>query len=142
MTDALDIAMPEKSAIRHAIIAGVLKRHRVTLEELTSRCKLAEAVAARKEAARLLLDAQFTPRRVGEILKRDRSTVEYWFNPISTEKKRERKRVYKILYSLEPDVREVVDQFAQAENVSPQTIVREWIAERARHEAATKARAA
>jgi len=142
MSDNIDIAMPAKAVIRRDIIAGVLKRHRLCSEEFFSRSTMGELVAARREAAALLLQAGFTPGHVAKILKRERTTIAHYFSEAASERKRSRSRVYKILYSLPPDVRSIIEGVAKADQASPHVIIREWISERAQHEAAARARAA
>lgn len=142
MRQSIEVAMPDKAVIRRGIISDVLKLHRLSDEEFFSRSKMAELVAARKDAANRLRKAGFTPGHIAKILRRERTTVVHYFSDGMVEVKRGRGRLYKILYSLPDDVRGTIEELAKAEEASPYTILREWISERARHEAAARARAA
>lgn len=142
MTEVVSVALPGKVRVRHEIITGVLRRHLLSKEEFFGRSQVPEFCAARREAARLLKDADFSNRRIGQILKRDRSTVVFYLSSEMVQRKRIRRRIYKVLESLEPDVREVVSQISEAEQVSPMLLIREWINERARFEAEAMRRTA
>jgi SOS-response transcriptional repressor LexA len=48
----------------------------------------------------------------------------------------------RVLKLLAPDTRSIVESYARAEGASVETIIAEWVGERARHEAEAKARAA
>lgn len=141
----LDMAAPllsGKERIRREILADVLKRHFISKEEFFGRSQRRELCEARQDAAKRLRAANFSNRRIGQILKRDRSTIVYYFNPEMVERKRVRRRIYQVLESLEPEVRQVVGKMAEAEHVSPMLLLREWINERARFELEARARAA
>lgn len=138
----MNLPMPPKSVLRQTIIADIVKHHRLDPDRFFSRSQLPELCAARKDAAHRLREAGFSKRRIGQILKRDRSTITFYFNPQMAERKRSRRRIYQLLESLAPDIRDIVGAISSAEQISPVTIITEWVNERARHEAAAKARAA
>jgi hypothetical protein len=131
----------EKASLRAEIIADVLAKYRLRWEVLAGKTTSHAIRNARHELTVRLYAAGIATSRVAQLLGRAKGTVRGWRNGKLNLKRPER-RVYKILATLPADVREIVEAFAVAEDVSPQTIIRGWIAERARHEAESKARAA
>ena len=134
--------LPTKTAVRKRIIDQVLEDHNITMAELVGRSRIERFVDARRDAAIMLMAAGFKMTRICEIMRRDHTTIHSYFSHTKREKMRARKRGQIVLDVLPDDVQGIVAEYAKANDTSPLTTVIEWISERARFEAESRARAA
>ncbi len=134
--------LPLKAAVRKRIVSEVLEDNGISMAELVGRSRIPRIVDARREAAVMLLAEGFSIGRIAKILRRDHATVLYYFSDKKREKMRNRQRGQIVLDVLNADVRAIVAAYAKATDATPLTTVIEWISERARFEAESRARAA
>lgn len=130
--------MPMRARI---IIEAVLLDHRIHAEDFFSLYRDKHLIAARATATQRLFDVGYTATRIGQFLKRNRSTV-LNYQPHHREVKRSRHAAKTIMRHLTPEARRIVVDFAAAEHVKPELLIAEWVNERAHYEADAKARAA
>lgn len=127
---------PTKVVARDEIISSVLAKHRVDPLDFFSTSRDCDLTEARRDAARQLSEAGFTHTRIAKLLRRDRSTIDYYLEQTG------RSRLHAMMEPLPTEVKQTVKAIAEAEGVTVYALIREWISERATYEAQMKARAA
>ncbi|GAC1572995.1 MAG: hypothetical protein NVS3B5_02250 [Sphingomicrobium sp.] len=134
------MAPPLKIIVRDQIIAEVLEKHAINLDDLTGRCRDAYLVEARMDAAHRLRAADFLSTQIGKILKRDHTTILHYLSEDKRTRKIRTLRLSRFKW-MAPDVKDQVIEIAMAEDADPGALVAGWIAERARYEIEARSRA-
>jgi predicted HicB family RNase H-like nuclease len=134
------MSVPDKVRIREEIISDVLKQHGIGRDEFFGKLRTARHVDARRQVAYRLKDAGFSKVRIAEIIKRNHHTVSYYFGDASARKLScsAQRRLFR---RISGDLQHVVARCAEAEGITIETLVAQWVSERAEHEIAAKARA-
>jgi predicted transcriptional regulator len=122
------------------VIKAVLAEHRIHPEDLFGLSREPHLVAARIDAAKQMRALGYSHRKIGEILKRDRTCITHYLDPKIREKKRRRLQQTRLFQGLSADVQSIVEQIAIAEGVSLKSLMAEWVSERALYEAEAKRR--
>lgn len=125
------------------IIKQVLKDHLLGAEDFFSRQRIGCYVAARMDAAKRLQAVGFSVNQIARFMRRNNTTIAYYLYPNIRQNRKDRKAKEwsrkVVLRILEPDVRAIVLEYADAECVNPETIIakrmREWAHETARERA-------
>jgi hypothetical protein len=128
--------------VKVQILGEVMAKHCVTPEELVGDSRMADVLAARRDATARLKAAGFHVAAIARTLRRDPATIHNYLDSQYGDRRRDRMRARKALNRLSPEIKDIVGAIAAAEGVSPVMLAAEWIAERARYEAEAKARAA
>jgi predicted transcriptional regulator len=116
----------------NAIIASVLTAHRLHRDDFFGPYREPHLVAARAEAARRLAASGMSASRIGRVLNRHYTTVLNYLG--LKDRKRQRLNERAILRRLDPELRPVVEEIAAAESVTIETLIAQWVGERARFE--------
>jgi len=134
---------PTRGDIRDQIVADVLLRHGITKEELRGPGRTYPMVAARIEISERLRQAQFGAVAIARIINRDHTVVLYYFSKERQENHKARERLRAVLrYQLPDDVQATIKAIAaERGNQHPTHLMTEWLIERARFEAESRARA-
>jgi len=125
------VPLPVKLKLRKNILAAVCFEHRVSLDELLGRGRTADLTDARKDAAHRLHKAGFSKKRIAQILRRDHSTVFYYFDQKLIDAKRDWTRNYRMLGMLPPEVAAIVQREAIGRGVMPYEVIVDWVIDRA-----------
>lgn len=123
-----------------AIIQGVLQKHKLGPLDFFSHYRVPHLVEARIDAAQQLNAIGYSHTRIGNVLHRNRSTIQHYLTPNVRVRKREHLRKTRALATLDPEIRSIVIEYAAAENVAVHVLMAQWVSERARFEAEAKAR--
>jgi hypothetical protein len=130
-----NIQMPEKVRARQEILDMVCVEYGVTMEDLLGKRRMPVFVDARKDAARRLSEIGFSISRIAQILKRDHTTIEFYFG-----KKEMRQRTgdhpsgYRMRMWLPEDLRAAIGACAARRGITPSAVFLEWLRERAAQE--------
>jgi hypothetical protein len=124
------------------VVKAVLAEHKIHPEDLFGLSRQPHLVAARIDAAQRMRAFKYSRAKIGEVLKRDGSTIGHYLNPKLRIRKRLKLQKTRLFASLPADVQEIVESVAIAENVSLLVLMAQWVSERALYEAKTKSRAA
>lgn len=132
------IQMPKRTEARQRILKQVMDKYDVTPEEFFGKRRNADVVDARKEAARRLLDAGFDKASISRILRRDHTTIEYYFSGDRNGTKLKRVRLYRLLLALPDEVRIGIERLADARGIAAYALAHQWLVERAAIELGAK----
>lgn len=128
------------------IIKAVLLEHGVTAEAFFSKRRHDRLVEARVDAAQRLERKGYTVARISRLLKREYSVVAGYLHPDWRARRKKRVRNNAVRFRafrlLGKEIGMFVIEYAEAEGVSFDVLLAEWISERARYEVEAKARAA
>ncbi|MCA6108152.1 hypothetical protein [Bradyrhizobium cenepequi] len=133
--DMLTLAPQRVAEIGRAklIISAVLSLHRMHRDDFFGHRRDLHLVAARRDAAHRLREAGFTSGQIGRILKRNHTTVLNYFDGLRDGKRR-RLNERAVLRHVDPELREPIQMIAQAEGVTLEMLIAQWVGERARYE--------
>jgi predicted transcriptional regulator len=130
--------MPERPRL---VIEAVLSETRICAKDFYGCYRDKHLVAARALAAQRLFDLGLSPHRVATCLRRDRSTVLNYL-PQHRDVRRQRHAATAIMHHLSAEARQVILDYAAAENVRPALLIAQWLNERAEYEGQARMRAA
>ena len=97
-------------------------------------------VAARRDCAQRLSGAGYSAAAIGRMMKRSPTTILNYF-PGMAEKKKGRYAARRLMRLVSADLCSAIRDIAKAENVSPEVLMSQWVAERATYEVEARARA-
>lgn len=135
------VAVDEKTAMRNAILSQAMDDFGLTEDEFFGRGHTQDMVAARRKASHNLRKMGLSYTRIAAILKRDHSTIMNYFGDLRAR----RGAIYgqrRIFRHLSADLCEVIMTIAKDESITIETLMAQWVGERAAYELAAKARAA
>jgi hypothetical protein len=89
--------------VKVQILGEVMAKHCVTPEELVGDSRMADVLAARREATVRLKAAGFHPAAIARTLKRNHSTILNYLDSKYGDRKRDRTRAHRALDRLSPD---------------------------------------
>lgn len=141
MTETATMMESARAAMRKAVIRQAMMDYGLTEGEFFGQSRSPDCFKARSQAAHGLRQIGLSYPRIARILRRTHTTVLNYF-PDLREKKGQRYGSRRILRHMAGDIRETIIACAKAEEVTIETLIVQWVGERASYELEAKARAA
>jgi len=121
-------ALPRMPASAKAIICEVLAEHHIGIEDFYSQYRDSHLVAARKQAARRLLDRKYSATRVGRMLRRNHATILNYIDK-HAQRKQQAYASKRVLMNLSQQAKEYVIERAASDGLTTAKMIAKIIEE-------------